>query len=173
MAGLIHIYCGDGKGKTSAAVGLALRAAGAGMKVLFVQFLKDGSSPEMEMLRQSQLIETDCCSSIHKFVFQMSGEERRQAEAEYSRLLENSLRRCNEGYGLLVLDEVIPACNMGIVPEATLAAFLRSKPSGLEVVLTGREPSPVLLDLADYATEMKKYKHPYDQGVPARRGIEF
>lgn len=72
-----------------------------------------------------------------------------------------------------MLDEVIPACNMGIVPEATLAAFLHCKPSGLEVVLTGREPSPVLLDLADYATEMKKYKHPYDQGVPARRGIEF
>ena len=117
MSGLIHLYYGDGKGKTTAATGLALRAAGAGMKVLFVQFLKDGSSPEMEMLRQRGLIETDCCSSIHKFVFQMSGEERRQAEAEYSRLLENSLRRCNEGYGLLVLDEVIPACNMGIVPR--------------------------------------------------------
>lgn len=173
MAGLIHIYCGDGKGKTSAAVGLALRAAGAGMKVLFVQFLKDGSSQEMKMLEQTGLIETACCPSIHKFVFQMSEEERQLAGAEYSRLLESSLRRCNEGYGLLVLDEVIPACNMGMVPESTLVDFLRSKPAELEVVLTGGEPSTVLLGLADYVTEMKKHKHPYDRGITARKGIEF
>ena len=78
MAGLIHIYCGDGKGKTSAAVGLALRAAGAGMKVLFVQFLKDGSSSELPMLQRLG-IETACCSGHHKFVFQMTEEEREMA----------------------------------------------------------------------------------------------
>ena len=75
--------------------------------------------------------------------------------------------------GLLVLDEVIPACKLGLVSETALADFLRSKPRELEVALTGREPSPALLELADYVTEMKKHKHPYDRGLQARKGIEF
>ena len=173
MAGLIHIYCGEGKGKTSAALGLALRAAGAGMKVLFVQFLKDGSSSEIALLEKLG-IETACCPHIRKFVFQMTEEERLQAGEEYSRLLSAALRRCREeDFGLLVLDEVIPACNMGMVSEAALADFLRSKPPELELALTGREASPALLELADYVTEMKKHKHPYDRGLQARKGIEF
>ena len=173
MTGLIHLYWGDGKGKTSAALGLALRAAGAGMKVLFVQFLKDGSSPEMALLDRLGM-ETACCPNIRKFVFQMTEEERRQAGAEYSHLLSSALRRCRAvGFGLLVLDEIVPACALGLVSEEELTAFLRSKPAGLEVVLTGREPSPALLELADYSAEMKKHRHPYDRGVHARRGIEF
>lgn len=173
MSGLIHIYCGEGKGKTSAALGLALRAAGAGMKVLFVQFLKDGSSSEISMLQRLG-IETACCPDIRKFVFQMTEAERLQAGEEYSRLLSAAVSRCREeGFGLLVLDEVLPACRLGLVPEEALMDFLRSKPSELEVVLTGREPSPALLELADYVTEMKKLRHPYDRGIQARKGIEF
>lgn len=173
MSGLIHIYCGEGKGKTSAALGLALRAAGAGMKVLFVQFLKDGSSSEISMLQRLG-IETACCPDIRKFVFQMTEAERLQAGKEYSRLLSSALSRCREeGFGLLVLDEVLPACRLGLVPEEALMDFLRSKPSELEVVLTGRESSPALLELADYVTEMRKLRHPYDRGIQARKGIEF
>lgn len=173
MSGLIHIYCGEGKGKTSAALGLALRAAGAGMKVLFVQFLKDGSSSEISMLQRLG-IETACCPDIRKFVFQMTEAERLQAGEEYSRLLSAALRRCREeGFGLLVLDEVLPACRLGLVPEEALMDFLRSKPSELEVVLTGRESSPAFLELADYVTEMRKLRHPYDRGIQARKGIEF
>ena len=173
MAGLIHIYCGEGKGKTSAALGLALRAAGAGMQALFVQFLKDGSSSEMSMLEKLG-IETACCPHLRKFVFQMTVEERLRAGEEYSRLLTAAISRCREeGFGLLVLDEVLPACNLGLVSETALADFLRSKPRELEVALTGREPSPALLELADYVTEMKKHKHPYDRGLQARKGIEF
>lgn len=173
MSGLIHIYCGEGKGKTSAALGLALRAAGAGMKVLFVQFLKDGSSSEISMLQRLG-IGTACCSDIRKFVFQMTEAERFQAGEEYSRLLSAAVSRCwEEGFGLLVLDEVLPTCRLGLVPEEALMDFLRSKPSELEVVLTGREPSPALLELADYVTEMKKLRHPYDRGIQARKGIEF
>lgn len=173
MSGLIHIYCGEGKGKTSAALGLALRAAGAGMKVLFVQFLKDGSSSEISMLQRLG-IETACCPDIRKFVFQMTEAERFQAGEEYSRLLSAAVSRCREeGFGLLVLDEVLPACRLGLVPEEALMDFLRSKPSELEVVLTGRESSPALLELADYVTEMKKLRHPYDRGIQARKGIEF
>ena len=173
MSGLIHIYWGEGKGKTSAALGLALRVAGAGMRVLFVQFLKDGSSSEISMLERLG-IETACCHDIRKFVFQMTEAERLQAGEEYSRLLTAAISRYREAdMGLLVLDEVIPACNLGLVSETALADFLRSKPRELEVALTGREPSPALLELADYATEMKKLRHPYDRGIQARKGIEF
>lgn len=172
MAGLIHIYCGDGKGKTSAAVGLAMRAAGAGMKVLFVQFLKDGSSSELPMLQRLG-IETACCSGHHKFVFQMTEEEREMAARDYTRLLLDSLSRCRDGVGLLVLDEVLPACELGMVPAGVLEDFLRNKPRELEAALTGRKPSPSMLELADYVTEMKKLKHPYDRGIQARAGIEF
>lgn len=173
MSGLIHIYWGEGKGKTSAALGLALRAAGAGMRVLFVQFLKDGSSSEIALLERLG-IETACCPDIQKFVFQMTEAERLQAGEEYSRLLSAAISRCREAdMGLLVLDEVIPACNLGLVSETALADFLRSKPRELEVALTGREPSPALLELADYVTEMKKLRHPYDRGIQARKGIEF
>ena len=143
------------------------------MKVLFVQFLKDGSSSEISMLERLG-IETACCPDIQKFVFQMTEEEQLQAGEEYSRLLSAAVSRCREeGLGLLVLDEVLPACQLGLVPETALTDFLRSKPSELEAVLTGREPSPALLELADYVTEMKKFRHPYDRSIQARKGIEF
>ena len=76
-------------------------------------------------------------------------------------------------YDLLVLDEIMSACSTGVVPEEEVLAFLGSKPEGLEVVLTGRNPSEALCQAADYITEMRKVKHPFDQGIPARKGIEF
>ena len=76
-------------------------------------------------------------------------------------------------YHLLVLDEMMSACSTGVVPEAEVLAFLQNKPEALEVVMTGRNPSQALMDQADYVTEMRKIKHPFDQGVPARLGVEF
>ena len=73
----------------------------------------------------------------------------------------------------LILDEMVSACNRGVVPEALVTDFLRSKPQQLEVVLTGRNPSPTLMELADYITEMRKLRHPYDRGVAARKGVEY
>ena len=74
---------------------------------------------------------------------------------------------------LLILDEIVSACNRGVVPETLVTDFLRNKPLGLEVVLTGRNPSPALTELADYITEMRKLRHPYDRGVAARKGVEY
>lgn len=95
------------------------------------------------------------------------------AARDYTRLLLDSLSRCRDGVGLLVLDEVLPACELGMVPAGVLEDFLRNKPRELEAALTGRKPSPSLLELADYVTKMKKLKHPYDRGIQARAGIEF
>lgn len=171
--GLVHIYCGDGKGKTTASVGLAVRAAGAGKKVIFAQFFKNGSSSEVKMLRLLPGVETMHCKTVSGFYSQMSEADRDQARCDYSRLLEDALTAAREGADLLILDEAISSCNYGTICEETLAEFLENRPAGLEVVLTGRDPSERLVGLADYVTEMKKIKHPYDHGILARRGIEF
>ena len=171
--GLIHLYCGDGKGKTTAAAGLSLRAAGAGKQVLFVQFFKNGNSSEVKALRQMETVRTMHSVIPHHRFSKMGDEERVQARDDYRRLLGDALAAAREGVDLLVLDEVVSACNHEIVSEETLLDFLHTKPERLEVVLTGRDPSDALLSLADYVTEMRKVKHPYDRGVRARLGIEF
>lgn len=172
MKGLIHLYCGDGKGKTSAASGLALRAAGAGKRVLFTQFMKDGSSSEIGVLKKIENISALLCEKPYGFYRNMTTQERMAAKEDFSGLLLDALRQSAD-FDLLILDEIIPACNRGVVEETQLADFLKAKPEHLEVVLTGRDPSETLIACADYVTEMKKIRHPYDRGVPARRGIEF
>ena len=170
--GLIHIYCGDGKGKTTASVGLAVRMAGAGKQVVFTQFFKNGNSSEVKMLKQCEGIRTMHCKTVPGRFSQMDEAARAQAKADYSALLEAVLCEAKHA-DLLVLDEVISACNNETLSEQRVAEFLRTKPEELEVVLTGRDPSDRLLELADYVTEMKKRKHPYDKGIKARHGVEF
>lgn len=172
MAGLIHIYCGDGKGKTTAAVGLTLRSAGAGNRVVFTQFFKDGSSSEISLLRQIPGISVLHADTVGGFWKRMTAEQQAQASRDYTELFHIACERA-KNMDLLVLDEVISACNHGAVPEEALLEFLQNKPEHLEVVLTGRNPSEALLAQADYVTEMKKIKHPFDHGVLARKGIEY
>ena len=173
MQGLIHLYCGDGKGKTTAAVGLSVREAGAGKRVLFAQFLKDGSSSELNILRALQNVEVACCEQNFGFFRSMDEQTKAAARLTYSALLEDVMRKSADGVDLLVLDEAVAACNHGLIEEATLIDFLRRRLETLEVVLTGRNPSQHLLDAADYVTEMRKCKHPFDRGIAARRGVEF
>ena len=173
MTGLIHLYCGDGKGKTTAATGLALRAAGAGRRVLFVQFFKDGSSSEVKALRSVPGVAVRICPVQHGFFRDMDDDTRRRAVADFTALFEAAAAEAAENADLLVLDEAVSACNHGMIPKDALLRFLREKPEGLEVVLTGRDPAPELLELADYVTEMRKIRHPYDRGIRARKGVEF
>lgn len=172
MAGLIHLYCGDGKGKTSAAVGLAVRASGAGKQVVFTQFFKDGSSSEIESLKRLPGIRTIHANTVKGFYHAMSPEQREQAREDYTALFRQVTDAARDA-DLLILDEIVSACNRGVVPETLVTDFLRCKPQQLEVVLTGRDPSPGLTELADYITEMRKLRHPFDRGIPARKGIEF
>ena len=171
MTGLIHLYCGDGKGKTTAAVGLAVRASGAGKRVVFTQFFKDGSSSEVESLKRLG-IRTIHAQTVKGFYRSMTPEQRAKAREDYTALFRQVTAAAREAE-LLILDEIVSACNRGVVPETLVTDFLRNKPSALEVVLTGRDPSPALSELADYITEMRKLRHPYDRGVAARKGIEF
>jgi len=172
MSGLIHIYCGDGKGKTTAAIGLAVRCAGSGRKVLLVQFLKDGKSSEFASLAHVPNIEVVPQTRTFGFSWTLTPEEKADARVYYTGLLEEAFRRCGS-FDLLILDEVLGACSTGMVDEARLLALLEQKPDVLEVVLTGRGPSQALQDKSDYVTEMKMVKHPFEKGIPAREGIEF
>ena len=169
----IHIYCGDGKGKTTAAVGLAVRCAGRGNKVLLVQFLKSRDSGELYSLAKLPDIEVMRGKESKKFTFQMNEEEKHALLIEHNKMFEQVLEKIkNGGYSLLILDEVIGALNAKVFEMPKLIEFLRHKPENLEVVLTGRNPAPELVEIADYVSEMRKVKHPMDKGIMAREGIE-
>ena len=174
MRGCVHIYCGDGKGKTSSAVGLAVRASGRGKKVLIVRFLKTGDSGEVEVLRKIPGITVTPCDRTFGFVFRMNEEQKREAGAYFQSRFETAVKTAVEdGVDLLVLDEILASCNYGMVREDDVAEFLRNRPAEMEVVLTGRDPSDRLIALADYVSEIKMVKHPYTQGIGAREGIEY
>lgn len=171
--GLLHIYCGDGKGKTTACIGLAVRAAGRGFKVLFVQFLKSRTTGELKSFELFENIEVMRGKETTKFTFQMNAEEKQVVLHEHEELFSLVLDKLNnEKIDLLVLDEVIGACNARVFSIERLIAFLQGKPAGLEVVLSGRNPRKELIELADYVSEVKMIKHPLKKGIPARDGIE-
>lgn len=174
MRGCVHIYCGDGKGKTSSAVGLAVRASGRGKKVLIVRFLKTEDSGEVEVLRKIPGITVTPCDRTFGFVFRMNEEQKREAGAYFQSRFETAVKNAVEdGVDLLVLDEILASCNYGMVREDDVAEFLKNRPEEMEVVLTGRDPSDRLIELADYVSEIKMIKHPYTQGIGAREGIEY
>ncbi len=170
--GRLHIYHGDGKGKTTAAMGLCLRAAGQHLRVGIAQFLKDGSSGEIAVLRHVDGVRVFEAPERIPFVSVMTPAQRREAQLFYAGLL-RSCRLAAPELDLLVLDEVLDAVDTGILPEYELLAFVCERPAGLELVLTGRNPSEALLAQADYITEMVARRHPYAKGLVARRGIEW
>ena len=169
--GFIHIYCGDGKGKTTAAMGLALRAAGHGLPVVIAQFLKDGTSGECRILRDLPNINVLAANPCGKFSFEMNDLEREETRDSLSRLFHKALS-CAHSPGLLVLDEIFGALSCGFLDEKAVLDFLNAKPDALEIVMTGRTPSAAICETADYISEITKRRHPYDKGVLSREGVE-
>ena len=171
--GLIHIYTGNGKGKTTAAMGLVLRASGRGLKVIVGQFLKGRETGELKTLALLPGVEVFRGKPLTKFSFQMSDGEKEEVLQSHNHFIGELAQRCAETKAdLLVLDEVIGACSTKLLDEKLLLDFLKNKPKHLEVVMTGRNPSESLLEMADYVSEICKRKHPFDRGIPAREGIE-
>ena len=168
--GLIHLYAGDGKGKTTAAVGLAVRAEGNGLRVWFLQFMKGRTSGEISVLKQLPgcTVRRGSCT---KFSFQMTEEEKQAVKSEQDSLLQEAVRQAGQT-DLLVLDEVLSAVQTGLLSEEPLREFLKNKPAHLELVMTGRDPKSYMIEAADYYSEIVKKKHPFDQGITARKGIE-
>ena len=170
--GRIHLCTGCGKGKTTAAVGLTVRLIGRGGTVVFAQFLKGENSGERAVLAKLPGVTLLPVPREVKFVFQMTAQEK-EACAQAAR--GQFLRACEAAASadLLVLDEALDAIETGVLAEDEVLRFLRHKPAALEVVLTGRRASDTLKSLADYVMRVDSEKHPYDQGLPAREGIEF
>ncbi len=171
--GLIHIYCGDGKGKTTAGMGLCARAAGHGYKVLIYQFLKDNGTSERKLFAGVENITCMPGLDEEKFSFQMTEDEKRQRREFYAKQLDAIAQSVREGqYDVLFLDEAIYAVGAGLLAQDDLTRFLDEKPERLEVILTGQNPGEALLGRADYVSEICMKKHPFQCGQPARDGIE-
>jgi len=173
--GLIHLYYGDGKGKTTAALGLALRTAGCGKNVVIVQFLKGWACGEHKSLSQlSNVTFYQGKTPGNKFVHDMNDEDKNETKTIQDECLQSAIEMVEKGQcDVLILDEAIDAQNLDVFDKELLNNLIYKKPESLELVITGHNPDAQLLNRADYVTEMKKHKHPYDAGIKARKGIEF
>lgn len=172
--GLLHIYCGDGKGKSTAAAGLALRMAGCGGRVLFSRFLKTEHSGEVPLLRDVEGITVLPVPKSFGFFWNMTDEQKKEAARLYGEYWQQVEELCQSGsYDMLVVDEFMAAYKYGWIPNDRALSFLKNRPAHLEVVLTGRDPSKELLEMADYVSEIRKVKHPFDRGIASRKGIEY
>lgn len=174
--GLVLVYTGDGKGKTTAAIGVAIRAAGRGLKPLIIQFIK---SPERSYGEAMMLDKLDI--PIHQmgigFTWLKTPEEHREALAKAWAYAKERIFAGK--HGLIVLDEINNALAIDrfpiedVLPLGDVLVTIQRRPQGLHLVLTGRDAKPEVLAAADLVTEMRPHKHYYDEGVAAVRGIEF
>ena len=175
MKGLVHIYTGDGKGKTTAALGLGVRACGRGLKVLMVQFLKGAPTGEIystKKLEPGFVLQRG--TETRKFTWEMNEAEKAKTAAEQCLIFENAVRAAEGGEcDLLILDEALGAISSGMLNKCAVIEFIKGKPENLELVLTGRGATSDLIELADYVSEIKAVKHPAEKGVNGRVGIEL
>ncbi|MEG0899539.1 MAG: cob(I)yrinic acid a,c-diamide adenosyltransferase [Oscillospiraceae bacterium] len=170
---MVHLYVGDGKGKTTAAIGLAVRCTGNGGKVLLLQFLKGNDSSELAPLKQLgvEIIRTE---AVKKFTFQMSEQEKETCSLDCSACFEEAAKALISGeYDLIVLDEVVDAVNAHMLTKEELVKYVTERNEKTEVVMTGRNPAEEIVEIADYVTLMTAQKHPYQKGIFARKGIEY
>ena len=174
--GCIQLYYGDGKGKTTAAMGQIVRCVGHGFKVLVYQFLKEPNSGEVEVIRNLPGVEYIANEGQIPFLFNLTPEQQAFYREQWGKTWEVVKEKYYSGaYDLVVLDEVIDAYNLGTIDKEDLHAVMDNRPEGTELVITGHQYGMDLSELfsrADYVTKMVKEKHPFDEGMPCRKGIE-
>jgi cob(I)alamin adenosyltransferase len=173
--GRLQVYTGDGKGKTTAALGGAWRALGADLHVYFLQFLKGGVVPSEQLLAARLAPELVFQNLCHPYSEGLMGgrpsEADRRCAAETWALARAALT--DPAYDLVVLDEINNTLHLGLAPLEEVLEALRRRPPGQEVICTGRHAPPELIALADLVTEMVAVQHPFDAGAPARRGVDY
>lgn len=170
--GLIQVYTGDGKGKTTAALGLALRAAGQGLQVVVIQFMKGW--PHYGELASVELLPN---VSLHQYG-RPDFVDKQKTQPEDARLAKEALQHARQiiaegAVDVVILDEVNVAVDFGLIDLSDLLPLLDAKPEHVELVLTGRKAHPEVMKRADLVTEMLDIKHPFDAGVTGRQGIEY
>ena len=171
--GLLQVYTGDGKGKTTAAFGLAFRAYGRGFKVAVVQFMKTWVTGEVQLAETLENFHVKRIDTSPKFTWEMNEAELEELRLEIRKGFEYVRNLVKENkYDLLVLDEINHIIIKEFVSKEEILEFIDSKPDTLEIVMTGRNAPDWLMEKADLVTEMKCIKHPFEKGIPARVGIE-
>ena len=170
MQGFVQVYTGDGKGKTTAALGLALRAAGAGLKVYIGQFIKNADYSELSTLHRL----ADCIT-VQQFgrgCFLLTEPCQADIDAAQAALAAIGTVLASGAFALVIADEINVACALGLINDQDILNLMARRPAGVELVLTGRGAPASVLARADLVTEMRSIKHYYEQGVLARKGIE-
>lgn len=170
IMGLLHIYCGDGKGKTTAAIGLAVRAAGAGMKVCFVQLMKGRDTSELSVINHISDISVKRCDKDYGFFRNMTDNDKAEITACHNEMLKNAFKG---DYDMIILDEFNSAYHYGLLDKEFAKHLILNGREYCETVLTGRNPDEVFLKSADYVSEICCVRHPYKKGISARKGIEY
>jgi cob(I)alamin adenosyltransferase len=173
--GLIQVYCGEGKGKTTAAIGLGVRAIGSHLKVIMIQFLKNDDTGECRTLKRLEPQFKVFHFEKHRdFTWNLSDEEKEDLKIDIQTALKFARKVMDTGEcDVLILDEILGAIAENLVPEEDVLALLTDKAQEIEIVLTGRKVPERLAALADYISEIHPNKHPMDKGIAARQGIEF
>ncbi len=167
----VQIYTGDGKGKTTAAMGLALRALGRGWKVLLIQFLKPpGGSGEAGVCLRLPGFES---MQFGGRAFVRSDPPDPADRERAAQGLNAAVQRMGEGWDMVILDEILQAVSLGLIGEEQVLDLIRNRCDSIELILTGRGATAALIAAADLVTEMVEVKHPYGKGMPARPGIEY
>lgn len=170
MCGLIHLYTGDGKGKTTAAVGLTIRAVGNNLKVLFVQFIKGNFTGELSVLKKfPELIDIIRCST--GFIYGKPKPHQREEIKRCLKEIKVKIRDCK--YDVVVFDEMAIAISLDLISKEETEEILALIGDSAEIIITGRGAPQWLIERADLVTEMRKIKHYFDRGILARKGIEY
>lgn len=171
MKGLIQVYFGNGKGKTTAALGQAFRAAGRNQKILIVQFMKKWDYGELHSVKQIPQI-TLKTFGTKDFVYK--GKAREIDYEEAKKAFKEGVQGAKSGqYDMVIFDELNVALDFELLELSHVLNFLEEKPPEVEVIITGRNAPKQIIDRADLVTEMREIKHPYQKGIPARIGIEY
>lgn len=165
---MLHLYYGTGKGKTSAAIGLALRMRGAGYSVQWISYLKDGNSSEVTMLKQAGVKVV-----YRKMPTMFVNMNDPQMIKEVSDLQQTLWESLDPQYDAIILDELLDVITLHLINEETVFTKINGLKERTEIIMTGRQPTHKFKQISDYSTEMKKHKHPYDKNLQARKGIEY
>lgn len=172
--GLIHIYTGEGKGKTTSAIGQGIRSAGNGLSVYMVQFLKSDDTGELKILNSIDNFEVFRFERPRGFFWTLSEAEKLSLQEDIDNALEFISSVIGSGScDVLILDEVMGAISNNLIDSDKLRCLLENKPSGMEIILTGRNAPENLVEIADYVSDITPIKHPFQKGIPARKGIEY
>ncbi len=170
--GLIQVYTGEGKGKTTAAIGLACRARGHNLKVCYIYFHKNSKKCDEQRMLKKLGVETSGLAKTHPRFYKNVSKGKIRRECLEALEFIKKIYRQNK-YDILILDEIFISLRDGFLTEKELLELLNLKPNNLELVLTGRGATKRIIEKADLVSEIKKLKHPYDSGIKGRKGIEY